>query len=77
MPSGRMPPVGLRDEGPTGRLRPVGARVDPPMEIADPIFEVDLVLLPGDAVDSGGRFALERVEAFLESGRPSRGAAGR
>ena len=36
------------------------------MEVAEPIFEVDLVLLPGHAVDPGGRFALQRVEAFPE-----------
>ena len=34
------------------------------MEIGDPLFKVDLVLLPGQAVDPGGRMALERVEAF-------------
>ena len=69
--------VGLRDEDATRRLRPVGALMDPAMEIAEPIFEVDVVLLPGYAVDSRGRFVFEREEAFLEVGRLSRGAAGR
>ena len=36
------------------------------MEIGDPLFKVDLVLLPGRAVDTGGRMALQRVEAFPE-----------
>ena len=41
-----LPSVGLRDEAATRRLRPVGALVDPAMEIAEPIFEVGVVLLP-------------------------------
>ena len=59
--------VGLRDEDATRRLRPVGALMDPSMEIAEPIFEADVVLLPRDAVNSRGRFVLEREEAFPES----------
>jgi hypothetical protein len=41
--------------------------VDPAMEIAEPIFEVRIVLLPCNAIDSRRRFVLEREEAFLES----------
>src|SRR5262245_49456825 len=59
--------VGLRDGDATRWLRPVGTLMDPAMEIAEPIFEVNVVLFPRDAVDSRGRFMLEREEAFLES----------
>src|SRR5437764_15343773 len=62
-----LPSVGLRDEAATRRLRPVGALVDPAMEIAEPIFEANVVLLPRHAVDPGCRFVLEREEAFLKS----------
>jgi hypothetical protein len=41
--------------------------VDPAMEIAEPIFEADLVLIPCHAVNSRGRLVLEREEAFLKS----------
>jgi hypothetical protein len=37
------------------------------MEVAEPIFEVGVILLPGGPVDSGGGLVLEREEAFLES----------
>src|SRR5262249_25256456 len=47
--------------------RPVGTPVDPAMEVAEPIFEAAVVLLPREAVDSRGRLVLEREEGFLES----------
>src|SRR5262245_28883416 len=37
------------------------------MEIAEPIFEVGVVLLPGGPVDPGGCLVLEREEAFRTS----------
>jgi hypothetical protein len=37
------------------------------MEIAEPIFEAGLVLIPCDAVDSWGRLVFEREESFLKS----------
>ena len=44
--------VGFRDEDATRRLCPVGTLMDPVMEIAEPIFETDLVLLSRYAVHS-------------------------
>jgi hypothetical protein len=41
--------------------------MDPAVEIAEPIFEVDVVLLPCHAVDSRGCFVLQHEEAILKS----------
>src|SRR5207249_10967145 len=60
---GTLPPISFRDVGSLGRLRSIRSPMDAAMQVRQFLLQVRAVLLPGHAVDSGRRLALQRVVA--------------
>ena len=60
---GTLPPISFRDVGSLGRLRSIRSPMDAAMQVRQFFLQVRAVLLPGHAVDSGRRLALQRVVA--------------
>ena len=58
IPNGRSRPVRFLDVFPFRRLSPVGSAMDPAVKIDQSLFQSGLVLVPRDAVYSGGGFSL-------------------